>query len=172
MMGAGVKQAPHQTACRPSSAPLASRGVRARMDESEPPSISPQDLYGAIGTAAASVLMDTRRSGAYAADKPHERRQQSGAIPTMFKTGAESCRRDARSSSTASMAIRRARKRHRLRGVPASTLAISNTGLRDGPSTACQCAAARQDTYRAGVASGRERSACGVGINSDPHRNP
>jgi hypothetical protein len=35
------------------------------MDESKLPSISPQDLDGAIGTAAAPVLIDARRSGAY-----------------------------------------------------------------------------------------------------------
>src|SRR6202022_3732723 len=39
----------------------------ARMDESNPPSISPHDLYGAIGTAAAPILIDVRRSGAFAA---------------------------------------------------------------------------------------------------------
>ena len=35
------------------------------MDESKLPSISPQDLYGAIGTAAAPVLINARRSGAH-----------------------------------------------------------------------------------------------------------
>jgi hypothetical protein len=35
------------------------------MDESKPPSISPQDLYGAVGTAAAPVLINARRSAAY-----------------------------------------------------------------------------------------------------------
>ena len=35
------------------------------MDESKLPSISPQDLDGAIGTAAAPVLINARRSGAY-----------------------------------------------------------------------------------------------------------
>jgi hypothetical protein len=34
------------------------------MDESKLPSISPQDLYGAIGTADAPVLIKARRSGA------------------------------------------------------------------------------------------------------------
>src|SRR5207245_7131686 len=38
------------------------------MDGSKPPSISPLDLYGAIGTAAAPVLIDVRRSAAFAAD--------------------------------------------------------------------------------------------------------
>ena len=38
------------------------------MDGSKPPSISPQDLYTAIGTAAAPVLIDVRRSAAFAAD--------------------------------------------------------------------------------------------------------
>jgi len=38
------------------------------MDGSKPPSISPLDLYGAIGTAAASVVIDVRRSAAFAAD--------------------------------------------------------------------------------------------------------
>src|SRR5580704_15641536 len=35
---------------------------------SEPPSISPPDLYSAIGTAAAPVVIDVRRSAAFAAD--------------------------------------------------------------------------------------------------------
>ena len=38
------------------------------MDGSKPPSISPQDLYTAIGTAAAPVLIDVPRSAAFAAD--------------------------------------------------------------------------------------------------------
>src|SRR6266446_793170 len=38
------------------------------MDGSKPPSISPQDLYTASGTAAAPVLIDVRRSAAFAAD--------------------------------------------------------------------------------------------------------
>jgi rhodanese-related sulfurtransferase len=38
------------------------------MDGSKPPSISPEDLYSAIGTAAAPVLIDVRRSEAFAAD--------------------------------------------------------------------------------------------------------
>jgi rhodanese-related sulfurtransferase len=38
------------------------------MDGSKPPSISPQDLYSAIGTAAAPVVIDVRRSAAFAAD--------------------------------------------------------------------------------------------------------
>ena len=38
------------------------------MDGSKPPSISPLDLYGAIGTAAAPILIDVRRSAAFAAD--------------------------------------------------------------------------------------------------------
>jgi rhodanese-related sulfurtransferase len=38
------------------------------MDGSKPPSISPQDLYGAIGTASAPILIDVRRSAAFAAD--------------------------------------------------------------------------------------------------------
>jgi len=38
------------------------------MDGSKPPYISPQDLYGAIGTAAAPVLIDVRRSAAFGAD--------------------------------------------------------------------------------------------------------
>ena len=38
------------------------------MDGSKPPSISPQDLYGAIGTAGAPVLIDVRRSAAFSAD--------------------------------------------------------------------------------------------------------
>jgi rhodanese-related sulfurtransferase len=38
------------------------------MDGPKPPSISPQDLYGAIGTAAAPVVIDVRRSAAFAAD--------------------------------------------------------------------------------------------------------
>jgi rhodanese-related sulfurtransferase len=38
------------------------------MDGSRPPSISPQDLYGAIGTAAAPIVIDVRRSAAFAAD--------------------------------------------------------------------------------------------------------
>jgi hypothetical protein len=35
------------------------------MDESKLPSISPQGLDGAIGTAAASVLINARHSGAH-----------------------------------------------------------------------------------------------------------
>jgi hypothetical protein len=35
------------------------------MDELKPHSLSPQDMYGAIGTAAAPVLINARRSGAY-----------------------------------------------------------------------------------------------------------
>ncbi len=38
------------------------------MDGSKPPSICPLDLYGAIGTAAAPVVIDVRRSAAFAAD--------------------------------------------------------------------------------------------------------
>jgi rhodanese-related sulfurtransferase len=38
------------------------------MDGSKPPSISPQDLHGALGTAAAPVLIDVPRSAAFAAD--------------------------------------------------------------------------------------------------------
>jgi rhodanese-related sulfurtransferase len=38
------------------------------MDGSKPPSISPQDLYGAIGTAGAPILIDVRRGAACAAD--------------------------------------------------------------------------------------------------------
>src|SRR3954447_17697879 len=38
------------------------------MDGSKPPSICPLDLYGAIGTAAAPVLIDVRRSAAFATD--------------------------------------------------------------------------------------------------------
>src|SRR6266851_7859503 len=38
------------------------------MDGSKPPSTSPQDLYGAIGTAGAPLLIDVRRSAAFAAD--------------------------------------------------------------------------------------------------------
>ena len=38
------------------------------MDGSKPPSISPQDLYGAIGTAVAPIVIDVRRSAAFAAD--------------------------------------------------------------------------------------------------------
>src|SRR5260370_39499904 len=38
------------------------------MDGSSPSSISPQDLYGAIGTAAAPIIIDVRRSAAFAAD--------------------------------------------------------------------------------------------------------
>jgi rhodanese-related sulfurtransferase len=38
------------------------------MDGSKPPSVSPQDLYSAIGAAAAPVLIDVRRNGAFAAD--------------------------------------------------------------------------------------------------------
>jgi rhodanese-related sulfurtransferase len=38
------------------------------MDGSKPSSISPQDLYGAIGTAGAPVVIDVRRSAAFAAD--------------------------------------------------------------------------------------------------------
>jgi rhodanese-related sulfurtransferase len=38
------------------------------MDGSKPPSISPQDLYGAIGTAGAPILIDVRRNAVFAAD--------------------------------------------------------------------------------------------------------
>src|SRR5438874_10402684 len=38
------------------------------MDGPKPPSICPLDLYGAIGTAAAPVVIDVRRSAAFAAD--------------------------------------------------------------------------------------------------------
>ena len=38
------------------------------MDGSKPLSISPQELYGAIGTAATPVVIDVRRSAAFAAD--------------------------------------------------------------------------------------------------------
>jgi rhodanese-related sulfurtransferase len=38
------------------------------MDGLKPPSISPQDLYGSIGTTAAPVVIDVRRSAAFAAD--------------------------------------------------------------------------------------------------------
>jgi thiosulfate sulfurtransferase len=38
------------------------------MDGSKPPSISPQGLYGAIGTAGAPILIDVRRGAAFAAD--------------------------------------------------------------------------------------------------------
>ena len=38
------------------------------MDGSKPPSISPQDLYGAIGTDGAPILIDVRRGAAFAAD--------------------------------------------------------------------------------------------------------
>ncbi len=38
------------------------------MDGSKPPSISLLDLYGAIGTAAVPILIDVRRSAAFAAD--------------------------------------------------------------------------------------------------------
>jgi rhodanese-related sulfurtransferase len=38
------------------------------MDGSKPSSISPQDLYGAIGTAGAPILIDVRRSAAFSAD--------------------------------------------------------------------------------------------------------
>src|SRR5438046_1828438 len=46
------------------------------MDGQKPPSISPQNLYGAIGTGAAPVVIDVRRSAAYAADS----RMIAGAI--------------------------------------------------------------------------------------------
>src|ERR1700736_1686467 len=38
------------------------------MDGQKPPSISPQYLFGAIGTAAAPIVIDVRRSAAFAAD--------------------------------------------------------------------------------------------------------
>jgi|SRR5271166_5065398 len=38
------------------------------MDGQKPLSISPQDVYGAIGTAAAPVIIDVRRSAAFAVD--------------------------------------------------------------------------------------------------------
>jgi rhodanese-related sulfurtransferase len=38
------------------------------MDGSKPPSIFPQDLYDAIGTAGAPILIDVRRGAAFAAD--------------------------------------------------------------------------------------------------------
>jgi rhodanese-related sulfurtransferase len=38
------------------------------MDGSKAPSISPQDLYGAIGTARAPILIDVRRGAAFGAD--------------------------------------------------------------------------------------------------------
>jgi rhodanese-related sulfurtransferase len=46
------------------------------MDETKLSSISPQDLYGVIGTAAAPVLIDVRRSAGFAADN----RMIAGAI--------------------------------------------------------------------------------------------
>jgi rhodanese-related sulfurtransferase len=46
------------------------------MDRSKPPSISPHDLYSAIGTAVAPILIDVRRSGAFVADN----RMIAGAI--------------------------------------------------------------------------------------------
>jgi rhodanese-related sulfurtransferase len=38
------------------------------MDGSKPPSISPENLYGAIGTAATPVVIDVRRQASFAAD--------------------------------------------------------------------------------------------------------
>jgi hypothetical protein len=35
-----------------------------------PHSISPQDLYGPIGTASSPVVLDVRRDAAFNADKP------------------------------------------------------------------------------------------------------
>jgi hypothetical protein len=38
------------------------------MDRPKPPSISPLDLYGGVGTAAAAVVIDVRRGASFAAD--------------------------------------------------------------------------------------------------------
>src|SRR6267143_3476084 len=55
-------------ACRPSSAQLRSREECARMDGSQSIPISAPDLYSSIGTAVAPVVIDVRRSAAFAAD--------------------------------------------------------------------------------------------------------
>src|SRR5260370_41168932 len=41
---------------------------RARMDRQKPSSISPRDLYGAIGTALTPLVFDVRRSAGFDAD--------------------------------------------------------------------------------------------------------
>jgi len=60
------------------------------MDGPKPPSISPQDVYGAIGTTAAPIVIDVRRSAAFAADN----RMIVGTIrrnPDRIQTAARSC---------------------------------------------------------------------------------
>jgi thiosulfate sulfurtransferase len=108
--------------------------VSASLLLTKPSSISPQDLYGAIGTAGAPVLIDVRRSAAFAADN----RMIVGAIrrnpdeiqswrPELTSGPAVVvyCVHGRQVSQETASALRGAGWRH----------AISSMGLRDGPST-------------------------------------
>ena len=140
------------------------------MDEQSHLSFPLRICTGAIGTAAAPVLVDARHSGAFAADKPHD----VGAIRRNPDDVQNWCQelpsgRAVVDGVHGHEASQEAASAPRGAGLNASYL---EHGIAGWAEYQLPMRSSSTGSYQAGVASGRERSACGGRIDSDTHRDP